>query len=202
MNWIYKYIAFGTFITLFYVKRWTVLDYILLLKINLDKCKKKILDRPYDILSCELYDENDKLLELSNYYQFKKKYRNNWICMEKYHPTVNYFRMKYKLNMENSDSKIYQIVYCKGIELKIPPYKNKRDNTKINNYSILSATEIDTNKDITNEVNEILGPNNNYYSDLDIKLKPRWFNLGTILVMDNNVNEYKIDKDEYFIIKN
>jgi len=204
MNWIYKYIAYGTLLSVLYVKRWSILDYALLMKINMEKCKKKYLDSPYEIMNCELYDENDKLLERSKYNTFKKKYRNNWICMENTHPTVNYFKMKYKLNYENTESKIYQIVYCKGIDLKIPPYEtnNNKINNKINNYTILTATEKDTDRDVTEEVNQILGPRQNYYNDLNLKLKPRWFNLGTVLVMDNNINEYEIDKNEYFIIKN
>ena len=206
MNWIDKYIAYGTLITVLYVKRWTILDYALLMKIKIERCKKKYLESPYEILSCELYDEHDKLIEKSNYQDFKKKYRNNWISMEKFNPTVNYFKMKYKLNYENSESKIYQIVYCKGIDLKVPPYSidtNKGEtNDKINNYTILTATEKDTKRDVTDEINQILGPKQNYYNDLNIKLKPRWFNLGTVLVMDNNVNEYEIDKNEYFMIKN
>ena len=126
--------------------------------------------------------------------------------MEKFHPTVNYFKMKYKLNYENSESKVYQIVYCKGIDLKVPPYSmddcKKETNNKINSYSILTAKEKDTERDVTDEINQILGPKQNFYSDLKIKLKPRWFNLGTVLVMDNNINEYEIDKNEYFMIKN
>ena len=66
----------------------------------------------------------------------------------------------------------------------------------------MTATEKDTKRDVTDEINQILGPKQNYYNDLNIKLKPRWFNLGTVLVMDNNVNEYEIDKNEYFMIKN
>ena len=42
MNWIYKYIAFGTFVTVLYVKRWTILDYALLMKIKMEKCRKNI----------------------------------------------------------------------------------------------------------------------------------------------------------------
>ena len=78
----------------------------------------------------------------------------------------------------------------------------KKTNNKINSYSILTAKEKDTERDVTDEINQILGPKQNYYSDLKIKLKPRWFNLGTVLVMDNNINEYEIDKNEYFMIKN
>lgn len=202
MHWIYKYIAFGSLLTVFYVKRWTIIDYALLMKIRIEKYKKKLLDSPYEILSCKLYDKNDKLLEDSNYSTFTKKYKNSWTNLELFHPTVNYFRMKYKFNYENTESKIYQIVYCKGIDLKIPPYKNNDVNKSINNFTILTATDKETNKDVTEEVNQILGPKQNYYSDLNIKLKPRWFNLGTIMVMDNNINEYEIDKNDYFMIKN
>ena len=100
--------------------------------------------------------------------------------------------MKYKMNFDKIGNKIYQIVYCKGIDLKIPPYddNNKIENS-LNSYSILTATEKVTNKDVTDEVNQILGPKQNYYKDLNIKLKPRWFNLGTIMVMDNNINNLK-----------
>ena len=203
MSWMYKYIAFGTIITVCYVNRWTVLDYALIMKIKLEQCKKKLLDKPYEVISCELFDENDKLLENSDYCSFRRKYKNNWIIMERIYPTVSYFRMKYKMNFENVDSKVYQVVYCKGINLKIPPYNdiNKIEN-KLNGYSILTATEKGTNKDVTNKVNQILGPMQNYYKDLDIKMKPRWFNLGTIMVMDNNINEFEIGKNEYFTIKN
>ena len=147
--------------------------------------------------------KNDKLLENSDYCSFRRKYKNNWIIMERIYPTVSYFRMKYKMNFENVDSKVYQVVYCKGINLKIPPYNdNNKIENKLNGYSILTATEKGTNKDVTNKVNQILGPMQNYYKDLDIKMKPRWFNLGTIMVMDNNINEFEIGKNEYFTIKN
>ncbi len=203
MSWMYKYIAFGTIITVCYVKRWTILDYALIMKIKLEQCKKKLLDKPYEVLSCELFDENDQLIERNDYRTFRIKYKNNWENMERIHPSVSYFRMKYKMNFDKMGSKIYQIVYCKGIDLKIPPYddNNKIENS-LNSYSILTATEKVTNKDVTDEVSQILGPNQNYYKDLNIKLKPRWFNLGTIMVMDNNINEFEIGKNEYFAIKN
>ena len=171
------YYACAFFLTSFAINKYKyqIADYILY---QYAKCNKIKRTSDYDVTQCKIYNKNNNLIKVStkliNYESAVELCKNNF----------GYAEICYQLL-----GKKYKIYYDN--EYIFPPYPNLikiKDGYK---YKFLSA--IYENTDVTDEINQLLGPKNNFYSDIGIIMKTRFITDKNIKCMDNNVNDFVLN---------
>ena len=171
-----------------YMYRWELLNKILMCKIKL----QNLLHSNYKINSYTLYSKNNE--EIEQQYSFEYLIKNWKNYKTTIHNNLNHIIIFYQIK-----SKKYCIIYTINDVLKNKPY-NKLNN---NNFTtmIISAIDSITNKDITQDVIQLMGPHKNFYKDLNLSIQPKYMNWNNIQLLDSNLQEYVIKRDEIFYIK-
>lgn len=155
-----------------YFYKFQFTDYVLY---QYAKCKKIKKSNDYRVTYCKVVDKNNKIVKEShNLIDYNKAVN---LCKNE----LGYISISYQLL-----GKRFMIMY--DCAYKFPPYPNIVKLDKGYKYKFLSA--ITDNKDITEHINQLLGPKNNFYNDIGLKMKTKYISTDNIDCMDNNVNDF------------
>ena len=155
-----------------YHYKFQITDYLLC---QYAKCNKIKRTNDYRVTHCRVVDKNNKIVkescDLIDYITAVN------LCKNK----LGHVIISYQLL-----GKRFKIMYdCK---YKFPPYPNMLKLKEGYKYKFLSA--ISNDKDITDDVNQLLGPKNNFYNDIGLKMKSKYISTCRIDCMDNNVDDF------------
>ena len=163
---------FGSLLGLFLIfwfYREEVMDYVFL---KYSEHKRLPISNNYLIEKVNLYKNRELLKHFDNletYSSYKRRY-----------PELTFIEIIYTYL-----GKRYRIIFDK--EFDFPPYDNNVDLPIGYKLEFLSCT-LDDDKDITQQMNELLGPMRNFYKDINIKIPVSFFTDGKIECLDNNLN--------------
>jgi len=158
-----------------YHYKFQIADYVLY---QYAKCNKIKRTNDYNVTHCKVIDKNNKIVkescDLIDYNTAVNLCKNQ----------LGYIKISYQLL-----GKKFKIIY--DCEYKFPPYPTILKLKEGYKYKFLSV--ISNDKDITDEVNQLLGPKNNFYNDIGIKMKSKYISASKINCMDNNINNFIMD---------
>ena len=180
------YYACAFFLTSYFINKYKydIADYMLY---HYAKCKRIKRSTNYDVTYCKLYNDSGNLiLETDKPIKYNE-------AAEKYND-LSYIEISYTFL-----GKQFKIYY--NGEYNFPPYPNMiklKDGYKYKFLSCIYNEENNTESDVTTQVNELLGPKNNFYNDLNIKMKTSYLTKYPIQCMDNDVNSFVLG--DYFKI--
>ena len=118
------------------------------------------------------------------------KYQADPEWREKIKDSVKRYEQNLKRKVFTHYSKgILKCKCCYEDEFKFPPYPNTLEIMEGYKYQFLTCTVADTNEDVTNQINQLLGPKFNFYKDIGRQLNTNFFTDGNIVCLDNDLND-------------